>query len=609
MAGIRKIPFNALPEGVRQRFVSATQGVEDPMPILEQKTNTSLAMFGWAVVGILGLALVGGLSWWGFGETHDSTAIQGFAYVPIYILGFGLIIWSVLRMIRVAVTSKSLPYHPGRYVFPIDIVDATSDVLRLIPMNSMVDFKGVNHHRNGVYTHTEMTFIFDDGVRESFTLHNQMMAQQVLDDMAIQERRVVEAAQNNDIEALLNLDVFLEARMSDAWNDLEDFKGKAPDEGPAARKLPALFKVALPIAAVLGIMLATPTQLVRNFLSDTAMYQELKTTQSTWKCESYLRNGWLHKDEVRTVFLPTAAFRSAKSRGTVEHMRAFLKEYPNSAHEEAGREVIHNLYVEALGSFKAAASTEDPTVVPFMEHLLVYLEEHDSPDVKVRFLPPTMEALNEVDLILAGGGENNEEYAKIAPHFVDATNVNRESTIVTVLQEGFGKVFSNDVLQLTGGPRLALTDFDKTVEEPTMLVSYGVGPSGFVYESTTSTKLFVGIVVVFDVYFRMPGNDQGIFFSLEVEPPEHFTVQSYGLNSAWNDLAMDSGGPSEGQVYNVMAIRAFDQLATKTSSVFFKEPFKSDPAPSKSFMPSIPDYGEITPEDIERLLKELEAGL
>jgi hypothetical protein len=58
-------------------------------------------------------------------------------------------------------------------------------------------------------------------------------------------------------------------------------------------------------------------------------------------------------------------------------------------------------------------------------------------------------------------------------------------------------------------------------------------------------------------------------FALEVVPPEHFSVSYDMENPAFRSHDV-LGGPSDDQVYDVMAARAFDQLATKLAGVFFK---------------------------------------
>ena len=44
----------------------------------------------------------------------------------------------------------------------------------------MVDFRGVHQHTNGVYTGTTLTFSFEGGINESFTIQGKERAEEVL---------------------------------------------------------------------------------------------------------------------------------------------------------------------------------------------------------------------------------------------------------------------------------------------------------------------------------------------------------------------------------------------------------------------------------------------
>jgi hypothetical protein len=52
---------------------------------------------------------------------------------------------------------------------------------------------------------------------------------------------------------------------------------------------------------------------------------------------------------------------------------------------------------------------------------------------------------------------------------------------------------------------------------------------------------------------------------------------------------LGKGGPSDSQVYDVMALRAFDELSTKLQDHFFQPLPKAPPKPSKAPKPSFLD--------------------
>jgi hypothetical protein len=110
------------------------------------------------------------------------------------------------------------------------------------------------------------------------------------------------------------------------------------------------------------------------------------------------------------------------------------------------------------------------------------------------------------------------------------------------------------------------------IEVPTLEVQYKVGWAGDIYSEEKGDRQFVGIVVNFDVSMRIPDQADAFDFSLEVTPPEHFTVEySSPFGGAYGGRSLPGlGAPSEGQVYDVMASRAFDQLTEKLRVVFFR---------------------------------------
>jgi hypothetical protein len=122
------------------------------------------------------------------------------------------------------------------------------------------------------------------------------------------------------------------------------------------------------------------------------------------------------------------------------------------------------------------------------------------------------------------------------------------------------------------------------VQTPTLFVRYAVRWAGDIYSEEKGNRQFVGIVVNFDVSMRVPGEAETYDFELEVQPPDHFTVDYRSPYGSLAGLDLPGlGGPTEGHVYDVMASRAFDELTTKLRGVFFNPSSKANtasPAPS-----------------------------
>lgn len=567
----RRIPFNSLPTGIRSRLVDVFKGEGNPEPILADRSSLGWAIAGWGTLATLGAGLVGVLAWWDFGRFSREMAVQGPFIGALYVGGAFLFVWGLLRIAHRVRLGQTLPFPPGRYLLPLDFVDATSDVLRIIPRADLIDFNGVHHHTNGAYTHTELSFVFPGGT-ETFSVSGQGRAEALLDHLRVVAGLIAEAARNDDLATLMVYDPFLELRMGDLW-DATAASPAVAKEGPGATPLPLFLTKHLPVAALCGVVIGPAVLVARNIASDEIMFADIVEATDTWEVHEYIENGWLHVEEARSEVLPGVGFRSAREQRSVGAMRAFLNENPGSKYEAEGRAVIHELYTESLDAFREKAATGDPAMMPFMEALLPWLETHDSPAVQVRFLPPSSDLLAGVDkeLALDGGTLDGLSIAPVAGYFDEKHNRAREGAITTTLQQGFATVFPNDVLRLETGDPLTAADLEADVKVPTMEVAYAVGTSGEIYQSDTSQRLFVGIAVAFDVTMRIPGEEETIVLELDVEPPPVFEV---GGMSLW----MDVNSPvSDGSVYDVMALRAFDQLATKTAAVFFRDPLAPPP--------------------------------
>lgn len=622
MAEAKRVDFNALPREVRERLIACMQHQSYPYPLLSSIPSQGAAIAGWFFLALIGASILLGALIAEFGRT-----LQPAPMILLYVLGIALIALSVLFLIRRVLLGSSLPYKPGRFLFPMDFVDASERMLRVVPMAMMVDFRGVHQHTNGVYTGTTLTFTFEGGVTESFVIQGKERAEEVLRQLGDTQRQIREAAQARDIDTLLRLDPFFEVRVKDTWGV------QAPrDEDmqqPFAKGLGGLFGkgAILGVSAAAAAVLSVPMWHLRNIASDEAIFTDAKQQNREYAYEHYLLWGTRHTDEVKNDLMPRAALKEAMEKGSVTALRQFLRKYPSSVVEKDARDEVHKLFAKTLDEFREQASKDDPKLLPFMEKLLGYLEKNDTSRVEARFEAPSTEALSKIDELLktkvggeiAGGGN----VIPVAPHFGDDVSIAREGEIVKNLQTGFAVVFPADVMELKDGPRIgpdgkplaeqpkgkrdpkallddvdykdpkavaaAIAAIDGTIKKdpdssavaaPTIEVKYKIGYDGFFTEEKGDRK-FIGIVVEFHIAMKIPGEAEKLEFDLGVQPPDRFTVDYQ------NPLYGIGGGPSEGRVYDVMAARAFDQLSDKMRRVFFKLGSKA--------------YGPMDADDVEQL--------
>ncbi len=563
---LRAVDFNTLPQATRERFIQCTRGQQMPQPILADRLGTAGAIVGW---GLLFVCAAGGLLLFvvaSFGKPDD-LGLQGPGFIALYASLAFLAVYSILAIIRRSVLVRSLPFTPGRYVFPTDFVDATSNVLKITSMGSMVDFRGVHHHTNGVYTNTIFTFRFDDGSSQSMAIAGKQTAEIALQSLRSQRAALGAAVEAGDVEKLFGFDVFYEARMAN-WQPLpfeatRSAAGAAnafagPPVGSIAEPLPVLLQRAALIALGASLVIGPPLWFVREMASDAAAYSSLEKYGSKYEIERYADHGGRRAKEAREELLPRSRLREVKESATpsVTAFRAVAKEFPNHAVAKEARAEIAKLYANNLSEFHAQAAA-DPKMVATMDKLFAYLQAHDTSKVVVRFGPPEATDLAKADAWLAK--KAGPKAVPISGHFTAASSEPREKAIVESLQGAFRLIFPADVFELKMGPRLGQPFAEPS---PSIEIDYDVRPSGEVYESQTSKKSFVGISVDFNVAMKVPGDADAFTFKMTVEPPEHFSVSydpQYGVYS----------GPGDGTVYHVMATNAFKQLATKMRGVFF----------------------------------------
>lgn len=193
----RIVDFNALPKSVRERFLGGIDGTVPPRPLLAVESPYKGALFGWSCLVLLGVVTVYGMLVSGYG-----VRVQGPEAIVGYLAGFGFAIAGVLAIVRRVRLQRALPWKPGRYLFPMDCIDARTSNLRLIPMNSLIDFRGVHHHTNGGYTGTHLHFTFEGGLHEEFVVHGKQIAENVLTSLRASQANIQRAAAERDIDTI-----------------------------------------------------------------------------------------------------------------------------------------------------------------------------------------------------------------------------------------------------------------------------------------------------------------------------------------------------------------------------------------------------------------------
>lgn len=562
MSSARSIHFNALPESTRQRLTATLTRTGTPQPLAVELYATAGGSAGWIFLTLLALGAFGAFLFVDFGNRWSDLffhpPLYGIAYVGLLFVAF----YGLVAAFRQRRRRKALPFPPGRYLLPLEIVDARTPVLRIRSLSSMTRFDGVHQHRNGVYSYTQLTFYFEDGA-ESFMVWNKAEAESIMARLRDTSAALAAAFERRQFEAIVPIDPFIDARLDGLLDQNLTAPPATPTSGPVANKSGGLVEWASVPALILAILFAPPAYVGRNLASDEATFQSIKDSHDVYDLEFYASHGYQHVDEVKNEILPRVVWENAEKAGTVTALRGFIKDHPDSKYTKKARKAVKNLYIKSYKDFEKQASREDPKLLPFMKAMLKFMEQKNVGEVAVRFRAPDTRTLEGIDAIKTATGQ---QVAPVSPYFTPERNQTRENVIVRKLDDGFATIFPRDVFKLAHGENLGDRKLKK-VKEPTIQISYQIYPSEYVYTSSTNSRTYQGVRMTFEVSMRIPGTSDRLDFDLTVEPPQNFSVSYY---KDYGDYG-GSGGPSDAAVYDVMAARAFDQLSTKLRSVFFDE--------------------------------------
>lgn len=591
------VHFNTLPKSVRERVIEATKDRGPAQPILADRPSPGAMTAGAVVVGIVAAAGI----WYLWKEKHGHPWDDGWGTISIGIVATLLLAasWTTVTAIHRVIVAGRLPFAPGVYLIGGDLIDARTPKLRIVPLVKC-EPNIIHHHYNGNYQRTEFRFTPPIGGAFVFNVKPRHAAESVLDEIqrTLQLLNVVHAL--NDQRVIEKVDLF---------HDLRDEQGtlippgRAPDPvEPLAREIPGWIAKPTLLALVIGAVLTVPVWWLRKSSHDDAAFASIRDSHGdSWAVEAYLRWGKNHVAAAKAL-LYVKNIEEAEREDSVTALRGFLQSYPEAPEElkDRAREGIHRHFTTALDKFREVAS-DDAQTLAFVERLIAFEEQHDSPGLRVEFRPPRTESLAEMDGVLKEMAEGKYDFAPLAPQFGEETAGGREAEIVTNLSSGFRSVFAEDILHLENGGRIEgelaprddratievtyevrpMTDADGPViyllDEPSYVPDLAMPDQPPPDELPTNKRLYMGIEVDFQVKMRVPGHAETRELTLLVQPPERFTV-STGYE----------GDPTDSGVYSVMTSRAFDQLSERLGSAFFRNAPVPEPAAEGELPPAYP---------------------
>lgn len=281
--GANVVDFNRMAESAQQRFVRCTRGKGTPRPLLDDADQVSGSLVGWVLLAVVALAVMFGVALVGLGGLTPGRPPQPTMYWAIYAALLGIVVFALLAALRVRLVRGSLPFSPGLYLFPTDLVDARSAHLRLRPL---AELTGVAVQGGAASGKRELILTFlaedassankaDGGYRIAFSegagrkteqvavpIHGKWDAADEIEGMIRGVKRAIEA---RDLGTLEPLDPFFEERVGRGWPALRPDPVMPSTPPRSARWWRPLMPIAAILIAVPGGYLAWQS---RNDASD-----------------------------------------------------------------------------------------------------------------------------------------------------------------------------------------------------------------------------------------------------------------------------------------------------------------------------------------------------
>lgn len=458
---------------------------------------------------------------------------QDWAWILPYAAGLAAPIALSIGYARQVITARTLPFEPGVYVLPRELVIARGRAVRVIPLAQVAAIgstKPLPLAKLG-----ELTFWIEGEPKESCWVDGAR-----LDDLVPQ----LEAAQKAASEPSTDRrDPFEPLRRSGALSKGETAR---PKTGGAVVVLAGLGS---------SLLISVALYPLRNGLSDAAALASAMGDEEALQC--YADHGGREAERVEREIIPHEAYLAAQREGTVNALFAYIEAYPDGADVPAARaerealawesarhdiwaltafvagypdsvhvaearslmpglalanarehddidsfnsvitgypgtpeaeeatRLRHARYASALEALRARGSRRE--ILSFFERLFTYLEAHPGREVRVRFRAPSTAALAALDAEVAR--RNRADVEPIAPAFQARANRTRETMVYDRLRRGFAELAEPDVFPLRHGIRLAERLSEADIATQLAMVRDAGGTAEDVAETEASLRL------------------------------------------------------------------------------------------------------------------------
>jgi hypothetical protein len=572
------VDFFNLERSLQDRFVEAASGSVPPTPMAFRPARPSaLVVFGWLICA--GAALLAVLVMTlGFGALSSPLALLGGRWAVGEGLLIALSVFAGLRATALDHARDSLPYRAGAYLFPIGVVDAQTQVVKIFrfPELTAVSRRG-----------QRVTLQFE-GARFDFDTADPALAEQLVGVVEQSRQRVSGEMGPPSSRALAALDPLADTGFKSPFTPSE------PRRKASAGWLRFDWLVALAIGAALG----PAVWKARNALSEERLYAAARAAGTAEAYRAYLSRGG-HRADVTSTLLPRAELREAVALGSVKALsdfmgrgthaaiaaevqdalkKALLAELSaaaakgsRAALDDFEREQPHvalvkreleqkraELYQRVVRSFSAVAQPSTPGLIGFMGRLLYYAQKH-GPEVNIAFRRREAEGSQDAEAQLTKSAYFMGPDTAPSRFFRAEDWERRERAIGLELAERLNREFPADVLHFTVVPALPDDGTDNPkVTSPTLLITHRDELSG-AFMSKQPRGAFVGLGLTVRSVFLIPGDAQPLAFKFSAWLPPDL--------KKW-----EAPGTTPAALYEALAMDGLTRFSKKQLAFFLKSP-------------------------------------
>jgi hypothetical protein len=576
------IDFYKLTRPVQERFRGSVNGSGLPAPILalRRQTKEPLSWLGLSAGSALAAFVLFQI---GLGNLDSSLAIHGAALVVLYTAFFGGFVFGILKALAIRRESRSLPFVPGIYLFPIGLVDARRHVIRLYAMSQLTSAEGPDATNTFTLVFAGTKFVFPVGDAER--------AQKAAAALTSARATHDEAAGARDS---------IRPKAIAAIDPLQDggFASPLVPKTPIVQNVPFWASKPWLVALAAGFLIAVGVWNGRNVLSDSRMFTTANEAHDTASYRLYLERGTRHHDEVEKVLLPRAELRDAQKAGTVDAIEAYIAKHPGSKiasevavarraallveleqtkkigtltslkefeskHPGHGldaelKAAMHDVYVAAFEKYKANDAPKDDKAVAFVRKLLDFAEKK-GPKVVVRFQRRVAKSMDRADKDVVKSKSFMGVASFPSRYFDPPHDKPREQDLGKAIIERFTQAFPADILALEMGEANVDPDAPVTPPQdvPTLVIEHSVDWTGGEITSPSPRGVFIMMGINFESSFGIPGE------------PKDYKIKTTVWRRPEVNIAKQAEHPEE-VVYADMGKGAYEQFGKKVLNTFFK---------------------------------------